>query len=165
MMAISAHDKTTTGGAASQWTTSQLPARVKPTLAHGSLAVITSAAPALTTNVYKSKDWACCEPTSGSQVQGESRNSLIQWSHGLAMLVNSAPLASRQCSADAVFAAAPPRGSPPLALEICGSHIVAAGTDEQIKLRGINWFGYNVVSVNPYTASKAAAAAHGMRSP
>jgi hypothetical protein len=26
---------------------------------------------------------------------------------------------------------------------------VAAGTDKQIKLRGINWFGYNVVSVNP----------------
>jgi hypothetical protein len=29
---------------------------------------------------------------------------------------------------------------------------VAAGTDEQIKLRGINWFGYNVVSVNPRKA-------------
>ncbi|WIA18743.1 hypothetical protein OEZ85_003433 [Tetradesmus obliquus] len=49
-----------------------------------------------------------------------------------------------RCEPTGNQAPAPPRGNPPKPLEIRGSQIVAAGTDEQVQLRGINWFGYNV---------------------
>lgn len=38
----------------------------------------------------------------------------------------------------------PPRGTPPPPLKIDGNRLVRQDNWEQVKLRGINWFGFNV---------------------
>jgi Cellulase (glycosyl hydrolase family 5) len=38
----------------------------------------------------------------------------------------------------------PPRGRPPMPLDVQGSRIVNAATREPVRLHGINWFGFNV---------------------
>lgn len=38
----------------------------------------------------------------------------------------------------------PPRGTPPPPLEIRGNRIVASTTGNDVRLQGVNWFGYNV---------------------
>lgn len=43
-----------------------------------------------------------------------------------------------------VFAAPLPRGWPPAPLAIQGNSIVRQDTRQQEKIRGINWFGFNV---------------------
>lgn len=45
-----------------------------------------------------------------------------------------------------LHAAQPPSGSPPPPLEVRGNRIVSSNTGNDIRLQGINWFGYNVVS-------------------
>jgi hypothetical protein len=87
---MSAHAKTTTGGAVSHWTSTQTPIPVTPMLAHGSLAVITSAALPLATNVYT-------RPRTGpavSQHQELKHKVGQEWSHRAALHINSAPLAN-----------------------------------------------------------------------
>lgn len=46
-----------------------------------------------------------------------------------------------------VHAAQPPRGNPTHPLAVSGNRIVSAYDGHDIKLAGVNWFGYNVVSV------------------
>lgn len=113
--------------------------------------------------VYKTDEWSRCEPT-GNQAPGSwvllSDSACVSASNNTistaVIAVDGVKLQHVSCTRTSrhlqgpvflLIAAAPPRGNPPKPLEIRGSQIVAAGTDEQVQLRGINWFGYNVVSI------------------